>query len=194
MINKIPNMLVFWLTILSGCASGQLWVEGEEFTLRTALFQKEAGITTIVLSTGAFSCDFPSFEDPQDQSLALLEITTAACREGSRHVVFELHGAADGGLGRFETDFDGARGLTGEYLAVEEAELQSRQALERSYTTSEVTHVTEVTGWVDVTRSDPELVGTLSFDSVQGRFAAESCDVGAQLFDVLEVSPVASCP
>ena len=184
-------------TLLTSCAPGSIFFEGGHDALRTALYQEGADELVLVLSNGEFGCDFPDFDDPQKQSLALVELTTAACRENARHLIVHLfrQSGADWADVQYQSSADSPPRSTAEYIGIEEAELVEREALSRAYTATEVTHIEEMQdGWVHIKESTEILRGSFLYPEVNGTFAATDCGTDADLFDVLKISPVVSCP
>jgi hypothetical protein len=199
---------------LTGCAPGSIaWPTGED-ALRSALYQVQPtgdvfGLT-LMLSNGQFGCDLPSEPDPLDQTQALLEIRTAACRENARHVLIQLY-RGDGqdwtgsypGDGHAHPDLISAsrpRLSNASYYGIEEAALVSVQGFVREYGVPADGDVSVIDGGdggeVGITADGERLAGWFEFPEadVSGRFRAQECQPGATLFALLAQSPVATCP
>ncbi|MEZ4317878.1 MAG: hypothetical protein R3F61_10250 [Myxococcota bacterium] len=198
----------------TGCAPGHLaWPTGDD-DLRTALYQArlEGGVQalTLVLSNGYFDCDLPSEPDPIAQTQALLEITTAACRENARHVLVELYrGDGNDWVGTYPGDSNAdpvliaasrPRLSNASYYGIDEAAMVSVDGFVRVYGVREGDDVQLIDvgdgGEVEILEDDGTLRGRFEFPGadISGAFRAKECAVGSSLFSVLEQSPVASCP
>ena len=130
--------------------------------------------------------------------MALVELTTAACRENARHVIIHLfrESTADWADQRYLSNAESPPRSTAEYIGIEEAELVEREALNRAYTATAITRIEEMQdGWVHIEKfHDETLKGSFLYPEVNGTFAATDCGDDAALFDVLKISPVVSCP
>ncbi|MCB9691460.1 MAG: hypothetical protein H6736_06575 [Alphaproteobacteria bacterium] len=204
-------MIVLWTAL--GCAQGHLRWEGGDDVLRTALVQEttDGGLPhlTVVLSNSTFTCDLPSDPDPVAQTQALLDLSTAACREGAEHVLIELW-RADGQdwQGVYTGDPEAGPALLGaerthladaSWYGIDEAALASTRDFVRTYgVTLSGTHRFDHIGeGGEVELLDGEGTrGRFDFPdaSLSGRFQAERCEPGASLFALLANSPVAACP
>ncbi len=189
------------------------WPTGDG-PLRTALYQSAPSGSvqqlTLVLSNGYFDCDLPTEPDPVAQSQALLEITTAACRENARHVLIELYrgdgfdwtglypgmsGAGPGFLSEGRTRISDAS-----YYGIEEAEMVAADGFVRTYGVRPEDEVQRLAigdgGEVEITTDATHLKGRFEFPGadISGSFRATECPAGSTLFTVLAQSPVANCP
>lgn len=200
--SDIRHLLSSFLLLVGGCAPGTIhWDTGSDL-LRTALFTREQPRTVMFLSTGAFDCDLPTSDDPQQQAEALTRFTTAACREGARHLVLDLwrpEGADD--VGTYEAveeppEWPWPRAVRATGVVIEEARATQSFGLEPTYEPTEVDRwiSADDRGEVAIERGGDELVGTFDFrDHARGRFRATLCDQDATLLDLLVTSPIAAC-
>lgn len=204
---------VMSLLFLTGCAPGTIaWPTGHD-QLRTALYREvDAGAVKrlqLVLSNGTFGCDLPAEADPVAQQQALLELQISACRENARHVAVELlrgDGSDWVGLYPGDSNMDPAqiaasrpRLSNGSYYGIDEAALSAAEDFVRTYAVVEGQDVLALDigdgGEVEISGDGERLRGRFEFPmaDLSGTFRAESCETGT-LFDLLVLSPVASCP
>lgn len=204
--------MILLLTAL-GCAAGHLaWDDGDD-VLRTALVQEstDGGLPhlTVLLSTSYLPCDLPTDPDPTVQTQALLELSTALCREGAEHVLLELWrgdgidwiGDYDGRSDATALDVSGdrLRLADGSWYGIDEAGLASVRDFVRTYGVypdgaHRHDHIGD-DGSIEIRERDGTR-GRFDFPAVglSGRFDAEICEPGATLFALLASSPVAACP
>lgn len=214
-LNAISRMSIFVASgPVMGCAPGSIaWPTGED-DLRTALYVEAPrdGLpaVTMVLSNGVFDCDLPSEPDPIDQTQALLEIRTAACRENARHVLVELiRGDGIDWVGRYPGDShlhpdqisaDRPRLSNASYYGIDEAVMVSAEGFVREYgvpSGGDQSVLDAGDGGEVWIRADGDvLAGTFDFPEadVSGRFRARECAPSSTLFMLLAQSPVAACP
>ncbi len=186
------------LASLAACSGpGELQWEGGRAPLRTAFWQRrDLNNVTLALSTSEFPCALELFgDDPAEIALNQLELQTAACREGARHLVIELwrqEGALPGVYpGRSTTAMSGARFSTAKWFAVEEAGVLYIDGINRSYSPSgaawEVVLDGAAGGEVHVSTGRPEVKGDLWLPEigVSADFHAVECPAGPTLNDDL---------
>lgn len=163
----------------------------------------------LVLSNGQFACDLPAEPDPLVQQQALLELQISACRENARHLAVELlRGDGRDWVGVYPGDSNAhpsqiastrPRLSNGSYYGIDEAALVTLDDFVRTYGVLEGEDVQAIdvgdNGEVEIERDGSTLVGRFEFPmaDVSGTFRAQECPSGT-LFDLLAVSPVASCP
>lgn len=163
----------------------------------------------LVLSNGVFDCDLPTESDPIEQQQALFELQIAACRENARHVAIELlrgDGADWVGVYPGDSHLDVSqiagtrpRLSNGSYYGIDEAALSAADDFVRTYGVVQGQDVQALDigddGEVEITFDGDRLRGRFEFPSadVSGSFRARACETGT-LFDLLALSPVASCP
>lgn len=192
---------------LSACAPGEIqWRDGHE-PLRTAWWQRVAfedgsERIAVALSTSDFPCALDlTGDDPAEIALTELELVTAACREGARHVLLDLRqpiGAVEGlypGRTLLPDDEIGdvtAPFASASYFAVVEAGVLYVDGINRAYAPmeggAELWPFLGDGGQVGVDRLDGErLDGWYSFPQaeVSGRFEAQECPEGPTLLDDL---------
>lgn len=199
--------LLLVASVVGGCAPGRIdWGEDHD-RLRTAMFvvdEDEHGegydAITMLLSTGELGCTLPNEATYADQALALLEWQTAICREGSRHLLVRLwHEVERPRAGRYLGDTEAAAGgsdaperwATATYFAIDEAEADNGNSLNRTYDPEAVTYVPlagrSAVVDVDAPRAQT-LRGRFNFPDlhVSGRFDAEACTVDDAMLRELE--------
>jgi len=196
---------VLALATLAGCAGpGEVQWEGGRAPLRTALWQDrstDAGDHLVLaLSTSEFPCELGLVsDDPAEVALQQLELQTAACREGARHLVIDLW--RDGGdptgiypgftLGDAATLATIPRFSTAAWFAIEEAGVQYIDGINRSYGPLdgqfEVLPNLGTGGEVEIHAADAWIEGELWFPEagVAADFRAEACEQGPTLLDDL---------
>lgn len=206
---------MLWAFAGTACAPGHIaWPTGDD-ALRTALYRPRVDpsgiqVLTLVLSNGYFDCELPSDPDPVVQTQALLEITTAACRENARHVLVELYrGDGTDWAGVYPGDSHADRALiassrprlsNASYYGIDEAEMVSVDGFVRTYGVRPGDDVQLLDigdgGEVEILDDGARLRGRFEFPDadISGSFRALECEPTATLFTLLEQSPVAGCP
>lgn len=196
------------LVLLLACASGSLYHPEGSDPLQTALVRERPtdGRTTFLLSNSRIPCDLTTDEDPQVRAQQLLEITTAACREGARHILVNLYTSPDlamEGLYPIVPDADlvaaiasEGRLATARLIEVREAALVSQEGLARQYTVEDLLDLHAGYGSVDITSYNRRVSGRFSVPEAltDGSFRAEICPEQSLVFDLIEVAPLTSCP
>lgn len=195
------------IVTIAGCAPGELhWRDGHE-ELRTAWWQRVAfddgsERVAVALSTSDFPCAFElTGDDPAEIALTELELVTAACREGARHVLLDLWQPAGPVGGEYPGRTVPAGAELGDvadpfstagYYAVEEAGVLYVDGINRAYAPMEggadLWPALGDGGTVGIDALDGErLDGWFSFPEaeISGRFEAQECPEGPTLLDDL---------
>ncbi|MCO4745277.1 MAG: hypothetical protein KC912_10860 [Proteobacteria bacterium] len=193
--------------LLIACATPGRFDDGQGVqALQTALYAIDVDAygdpqMVLLLSNGAFACDFPLSEDPSELQAARAAIFAAACREDARHVKLTLH--RDAGL-EWAGTYDGTgvstgsgRALVGSYYAVYEAALSVEDGLVRQFSVTEDEYVPGIiTGTATVDDfEDGVSAGRFSLPNqrLAGRFRAAECNADDALFRLLALEGRLTC-
>ena len=191
------------------CSPGSIeWSNGSDI-LRTALYtiddEGSGSHMTILLSNGIFECAPPDFATAADQSEALLQLVTAACRENARHAILHLylHDTAEW-EGEFQsTPTEGVvtelapRLSMGLYVGINEAVVEEEDGLSFTFTPTDVDMIAlGEQSYVQLDSAKVHVAGSFSHAEahVSGNFRAQSCGSETGLFDVIAQNAIINCP